>query len=148
MKNPVPYLLVLTFAVLSVFYAVKGEEECLKGPVLCYECSSVDEPHCHDPFNYTEDYTNLPFVEECNGCCVKIVQNHHTPREIVRRTCTKNIKISLFMVTLVCMKESNGHGHMCFCEDDYCNGSSSWMLEKFSYSWLAALCLLIVKCII
>uniref|UniRef100_T1IKW3 Uncharacterized protein n=1 Tax=Strigamia maritima TaxID=126957 RepID=T1IKW3_STRMM len=133
----VPYLH-LILAVLLARPTVFAEEECTRssgGAIACFECSTDTHLYCQDPFNYTQDPKLLPPVEECMGCCVKIVQNDKSRSKTVTRTCTKKLKINLFMVDHVCMLESNGQGHMCFCEEDQCNGGPSSKLG-FSASWL------------
>ncbi|XP_035232336.1 protein quiver-like, partial [Stegodyphus dumicola] len=124
------------------FVACNAEEECLSGKSYwCYECESWSDPRCKDPFNWTALPSELPALKQCDGCCVKIVTNYKQPNENIRRTCTKDIVINLFMVDHVCMYEGHKTGHMCFCEGDHCNEGPHLRPPSMLVGFLSFICL-------
>ncbi|CAB4065852.1 unnamed protein product [Lepeophtheirus salmonis] len=87
------------------------------------------------------------FVEDCTGCCVKMVQDIGTEKEFVRRTCTNYIEINLFIVDHVCMKEKRGKGKACYCETNECNGTIKYLRPNEGLLPLSLLFLTLVSAI-
>jgi len=136
----------LIIFVICIGYA-SGVAECMSGnKIKCFECNSHDDHRCLDPFNWT----TLAETKLCEGCCVKIVQGINTAEEKIRRGCTDDLEINLFIVDHVCMSEGGGKGRMCFCEENECNSSfktapsmtssnNFLLLSMLHFSWLPAM---------
>nr|XP_022909597.1 protein quiver-like [Onthophagus taurus] len=111
-----------TFSLVLLIWIFSVDARCCRPrPINCYTCDSRIDAKCRDPFDFSLHPKYHPPLSPCNGCCVKMVQNSTKPNEVIRRMCTSDLSINLFNVDNICMKESSGTGHLCFCEDDMCN---------------------------
>jgi len=119
-QNKLPIILI-TLGCICFGYTQAVAECTSTNNLRCFDCNSHTDPYCADPFNWT----TLPPTKICEGCCVKIVQGIDTPDWKVRRSCTQNLDINMFMVDHVCMSEGGGRGKMCFCEDSECNSATT-----------------------
>lgn len=62
---------------------------------MCYECESLKDRSCNDPFNATDSMLKL-----CHGCCVKVVRGHDR-RELCPFPCILSDRIELSLIVFV-----------------------------------------------
>ncbi|KAH3704653.1 protein quiver-like isoform X2 [Dreissena polymorpha] len=111
---------------LMVQLSMAGEEDCLgfvgHMPIKCYECSSLQDDFCGDPFNDTHPGLQ---VLGCKEYCVKWSRTTLSGMTLTQRTCSNKLTIGIRKTT-VCIEESRpSEGQLCFCNEDKCNSSHS-----------------------
>ncbi|GFS68234.1 protein quiver [Nephila pilipes] len=127
------------FTVFAVSSCVSAEGECMNQTNWCYDCYTNTDSRCKDPFNSRAHPNDLPPLKQCEGCCVKIVMDPGTPKEVIQRTCTKNLQLNLYIIDHVCMFEDENKGQMCFCENDRCNAVAKIAMGDWAFMMIAFL---------
>ncbi|PSN42096.1 hypothetical protein C0J52_02970 [Blattella germanica] len=120
-----PYHVINPLSVYATAVVSKWSEKQEQVSGICNWCNNVPPALSNRLSNFLIRVCSLSpfaFLAAASGPLFKSM-NALPEDEIVRRTCTSALYLNLYVDDHICKVEPNSEDHMCFCEQDLCNGA-------------------------